>query len=329
MKLKWLLLFLIIIFSLSTYLYYSKSVSKNLTEEVVLGTASQGPDLQVPFTLLFGGDVMLGRSVNTRILKNKDFSWPFRKVSTLLSEADLTLVNLESPFRSGCKPTDGGMIFCADPRSVEGLVTAGVDIVNLANNHINNQGKEGIDETIDVLNKNNIVYVGARHDSPVVFNIKNTKIAFLGFTDIASGSPEISTATPENIKSQISEAKKNSDLVIATFHWGNEYSLRSLRQQDMAHLAIDSGADAVIGHHPHWVQEIETYKGKPIYYSLGNLVFDQMWSEATQKGLVVKLTYFGQNLIKQEQFPIKILDYGQPAMVGQPTETPNSIILYQ
>ena len=316
MKLKWLLLFLIIILSLSTYLYYSKSVSKNPTEEVVLGTASQGPDLQVPFTLLFGGDVMLGRSVNTRILKYEDFSWPFRKISSLLSEADLTLVNLESPFRSGCKQTDEGMIFCADPRSAEGLLSAGIDIVNLANNHINNQGQEGIDETGKVLSQAGIASVG--QNKPYFVTIKNTKLAFLGFTDIASGSLEISTASPDNIKSQISAAKKVSDLVIATFHWGNEYSPRSLHQQELARLAIDSGADVVIGHHLHWVQEVEEYLGKPIYYSLGNLVFDQMWSEETRKGLVVKLTFSGKNLIKQEQFPIKIFDYGQP--VALPTQ---------
>ena len=77
-------------------------------------------------------------------------------------------------------------------------------------------------------------------------------------------------------------------------------------------MAIDSGADVVIGHHPHWVQEIETYKGKPVYYSLGNLVFDQMWSEETRNGLVVKLTFSGNTLVSQEQVPIKIVDYGQP-----------------
>ena len=102
-------------------------------------------------------------------------------------------------------------------------------------------------------------------------------------------------------------------MVIATFHWGNEYSHRSLHQVELAHLAVDSGADVVIGHHPHWVQEVETYLGKPIYYSLGNLVFDQMWSEETRTGLVVKLNFSGSTLISQEQIPIKIFDYGQPA----------------
>ncbi|EKD53151.1 MAG: hypothetical protein ACD_61C00138G0004, partial [uncultured bacterium] len=80
-----------------------------------------------------------------------------------------------------------------------------------------------------------------------------------------------------------------------------------------ARLAIDSGADVVIGHHPHWVQEIETYKGKPVYYSLGNLVFDQMWSEETEKGILVRLTFSGKALVAQEELPVKIFDYGQPA----------------
>ena len=80
-------------------------------------------------------------------------------------------------------------------------------------------------------------------------------------------------------------------------------------------MAIDLGADAVIGHHPHWVQEKEIYKSKPIYYSLGNLVFDQMWSEETKKGLMVKLTYQNDKLINQEEIPVKIFDYGSPAIV--------------
>jgi poly-gamma-glutamate synthesis protein (capsule biosynthesis protein) len=264
--------------------------------------------------LIFAGDVMLGRSVNTRMIKYSDYSWPFRKITSLLSEADLTMVNLESPFRTGRKPTDKGMIFCADPRSAEGLLSAGIDIVNLANNHINNQGQEGIDETGKVLSQAGIASVG--QNKPYFVTIKNTKIAFLGFTDIASGSLEISTASPENIKSQISEAKKVFDLVIATFHWGNEYSPRSLHQQELARLAIDSGADVVIGHHPHWVQEYEEYKGKPIYYSLGNLVFDQMWSEETRKGLVVRLTFSGNQLVNKEEIPTKIFDYGQPNLVN-------------
>ncbi len=313
MKLSWIIPLFLILF-LSPFLFSQKNHSSVISDQISIPlNISLTPQTFETYSLIFAGDVMLGRSVNTRMIKYSDYSWPFRKITSLLSEADLTMVNLESPFRTGCKPTDKGMIFCADPRSAEGLLSAGIDIVNLANNHINNQGQEGIDETGKVLSQAGIASVG--QNKPYFVTIKNTKIAFLGFTDIASGSLGISTASPENIKSQISEAKKVFDLVIATFHWGNEYSPRSLHQQELAHLAIDSGADVVIGHHPHWVQEYEEYKGKPIYYSLGNLVFDQMWSEETRNGLVVKLTFSGKNLIKQEQFPIKIFDYGQPTVV--------------
>ncbi len=311
MKLSWLIILFLILFSIP---FLATRPKNNLSVASLPISLNLGltPQTFETVSLIFAGDVMLGRSVNTRILKYQDFTWPFKKISSLLSAADLTLVNLESPFRTGCSPTDTGMVFCADPRSLAGLTLSGIDIVNLANNHINNQGQIGIDETENLLSKAGIASVGK--NIPFSITVKNTKLAFVGFTDIAAGNKDIATATPENIRSQISLAKQSADLVFASFHWGNEYSLKSLHQQELAHLAIEAGADAVIGHHPHWVQEFEEYQGKPIYYSLGNLVFDQMWSEKTRQGLIVKLTYSGQQLLKQERFPIKIFDYGQPTL---------------
>lgn len=273
-------------------------------------------------TLLFGGDVMLGRSVNTQIRNFADYAWPTKLISEFTKQSDLFLINLESPFKSGCEPTDKGMVFCAHPNSVATLVSAGVDVVNIANNHIYNQGKEGLLETIDILNKNNIVFVGADPrvrplDNPFssIITIKNTKIAILGFNDIAPFPQEVNKLTVENLTSQIKGVRSQADLVIVTFHWGNEYQKASPRQKEYAHLAIDQGADAVIGAHPHWVQEFEEYQGKPVYYSLGNLVFDQMWSEETKSGLLVKLTYQNKKLIKTENFPVKIENYGQPYII--------------
>lgn len=325
-KLSWLIPLFLILF-LSPFFLAAQKLFPITSDPAPISLNIQlTPQTFETYTLIFGGDVMLGRSVNTQILKHGDLSWPFRQISSLLSEADLTMVNLESPFRSGCKPTDGGMIFCADPRSIEGLQTAGIDIVNLANNHINNQGEEGISETIDILNKNSIAFVGVdpRVDpQKSIFTINNTNVAFVAFNDIPPFVSGISQASPDNIKTQITSARKDADIVIATFHWGLEYEPRTSRQVELAHLAIDSGADIVVGHHPHWVQASEEYLGKPIYYSLGNLVFDQMWSEETRKGLLLKLTYSGSKLLKQEQLPIKIFDYGSPAVVGQPAETLN------
>ena len=269
-------------------------------------------------TLLFGGDVMLARSVNTQMKKRNNYSWPVEKIKSFTSKADLFMVNLESPFGVSCMPTDTGMVFCADPQSITTLTDSGVDVVTIANNHIFNQGEEGFVETIKILNKNNIVPVGAplAGAQQNIITTKNIKIGILGFNDIPPYPKTINKLTENNLVNQIKLLRPQVDILIVTPHWGNEYSMRSLRQKTLAHLAIDSGADAVIGHHPHWVQENEDYNGKPIYYSLGNLIFDQMWSEETKKGLMVQLTYQGKNLLKQEKFPIKIQDYGQPYIIN-------------
>lgn len=263
-------------------------------------------------SLLFTGDVMLGRSVNTRMQKYQDYTWPFQKTSELLKKADLSVINLEGPFKTGCLPTDSGMIFCADTKSIQGLTFSGIDIANLANNHILNQGKDGLEETISLLESSNISVTGM--GKPLFKTVNNTKIALIGFNDIGEPAHGVSGTSPETMKSQISLAKKEAQIVVAMFHWGNEYSKRSLRQLEMAHLAIDEGADIIIGHHPHWVQEFEEYKGKPIYYSLGNFVFDQMWSLETRKGLVVKITIEDNKVTKREEFPIIINDFGQPSL---------------
>ncbi|HSV94721.1 MAG TPA: CapA family protein, partial [Spirochaetia bacterium] len=238
-----------------------------------LPISSRLPELFFPdtsdssvLTIVFTGDVMLGRSVNTRIQKYADPTWPFKNIASILSEADVSIINLESPFITGCRSTDKGMIFCADPKSVFGLVFAGIDVATLANNHINNQGQKGIDETISILKNNNIIPIGL--GKPVFNTVKKTKLAYLGFSDF----PQIED---KEIIDQILEATKSADLIITSFHWGVEYQKNpTSRQIYLAHLAIDSGADIVVGHHPHWTQTEETYQGKPIFYSLGNLVFD-------------------------------------------------------
>lgn len=260
-------------------------------------------------TLIFTGDIMLGRSVNTRIFKYADPTWPFKNIATTLSSADLTIINLEAPFSTGCQPTDKGMIFCADPKSIAGLVFAGVDIASLANNHSSNQGEEGISETISLLQKNDITPIGL--GKPVYQKINNYNLALIGFSDF----PELDFNT---VKTQIAEATSSSDLVITYFHWGAEYQKSpTQRQIDLAHAAIDSGADIVVGHHPHWTQTEEVYQGKPIYYSLGNLIFDQMWSKETRLGHILKLTYENKQLIQKEIIPVEIFDFGQPAILPQ------------
>jgi len=118
------------------------------------------------------------------------------------------------------------------------------------------------------------------------------------------------------VKKGIFEAKKEADIVIVSMSWGVEYTDKpSDRQIALAHLAIDSGADLIIGNHPHWIQSDEQYNNTYIKYAHGNLVFDQMWSEETKKGVIGKYTFENGKLINKEFIPIYIKDYGQPVTI--------------
>jgi poly-gamma-glutamate synthesis protein (capsule biosynthesis protein) len=264
-------------------------------------------------TLIATGDIMPGRLVNFRSLQMDDFTWPYLKVADFLKKGDLTFVNLEAPLVKECTSTQTGMLFCGDQRNIGGLLVSGVNIVNIANNHASNHGSQGVSETVALLTDNNILVTGVK--GPVYKEVKGTKFAFLGYNDLGKESG-ISNTDDEKIKNEISQAKKNADIVAVAFHWGNEYSSRpSDRQVYLGHLAINAGADLIIGNHPHWIQPIEIYKGKAITYSHGNFIFDQMWSKKTREGVVGIYTFYGKKLVDIEYRPIRIENYGQPYLL--------------
>lgn len=261
--------------------------------------------------LIATGDVMLGRYVNYTSVKNKDYRWPFVKTADFLKAADITFINLENPLIDNCSLKTGGMIFCGDKGNIEGLVFAGVDMVSLANNHTANFGEDGVAQTVDALNQNGIKVTGV--DGPVYIEVNGIKFSFLGYNDISSPQPGISNFTQEKVKTEIARARQNSDVVVVAVHWGAEYRDEpDARQIYLGHYLVDAGADLVIGNHPHWAQPTEDYKGKYIVYALGNFVFDQMWSEKTRIGNVVRFAFCGVNVCGVNYFPVKIEDYGQP-----------------
>lgn len=265
-------------------------------------------------TMIATGDVIPARSVNFQVLQHKDFKWPYLKTADVTKNADITFVNLETPLIGKCQPTQEGMIFCGNTRNVEGLVYAGINVASLANNHAGNHGIEGVEETVNLLNKNNILVTGIA--GPAIKDVKGLKFAFLGYDDITKPQPGVSNVNEDKIKSEISEARKQADVVIVTFHWGVEYRDQpDDRQKYLGHLAIDSGADLVIGNHPHWIQPVEIYKGKLITYAHGNFVFDQEWSQKTKEGVIGKYTFYDNQLIDVEYLPVQINNYGQPYFI--------------
>ena len=258
-------------------------------------------------TIMLTGDVMLGRTVMTKSLDSDNSSYPFEKVSNELNEADIVFINLENPIISNCPRSSEGLIFCTDPAMVEGLITAGIDVVNLANNHSRNYGESGLIETIEILDEKEILTTGL--GELVVQESKGIKYGFLGF-DFISKTPR------ENDYELVTESTGEVDVLIVGVHWGAEYRSEPAEiQKQWAKELVEAGADVVVGHGPHWVQGMEYINEKPVYYSLGNFVFDQMWSEETKKGLIMKLTFRNGNLIKEEKLPIYMSSWAQPEFV--------------
>lgn len=265
--------------------------------------------------MLATGDIMLGRSVNAKTEQLKNYTYPLEKMAQYLRTADIAFINLEGPLVIGCKPTQVGMTFCGNPRNVEGLAFAGIDVVNISNNHIDNYGQAGVDETISLLNQNGIAISGKGETA--ILTVKGMKFGLLGYNDVPA------TLKIDDIRYEIGELKKKTDVVVVAMHWGIEYRADPVdRQRELGHAAIDAGADLVIGNHPHWVEATEVYNGKLITYAHGNFVFDQTWSRETQEGVVGKYVFAGKKLIGVSFYPIIVAGDYQPRWATEAEAAP-------
>ena len=140
----------------------------------------------------------------------------------------------------------------------------------------------------------------------VIKEKKGIKFGVLGF-DFVSKSPK-----DEDFK-LVSDSDKKVEVLVVGVHWGEEYKDRANKfQREWAKRLVEKGTDVVIGHHPHWIQDSESIEGKPVYYSLGNFIFDQMWSQKTRQGLILKLIYRNGQLVKIEELPIYMSSWAQP-----------------
>lgn len=258
-------------------------------------------------TIVSTGDIIPGRMVNVKAAQYNDFTWTFKNTWQLLRDADLTVTNLEAPLMRDCAPTGEGMSFCGSDRHIEGLKQAEVDLVTIANNHADNYGQEGIDETIKLLTASNIKYTGLGETE--YLTVKNIRLAFLGWNFLL---PQDEV----QIAKEVSDAKNKSDLVIVFPHWGDEYQeIPSEFQKNMQKSLLNAGADLILGNHPHIIQPLSIDGGSLTFFAHGNFIFDQMWSEETKKGFFAKTYIYKGKIIDVEIFPIYIKDFGQPEVV--------------
>lgn len=269
--------------------------------------------------LLLGGDVMLSRNVAKRARAARDPAAPFRQIAPVLAAADIAFVNLESPFSDRGPVMERGMVFKTEPEMIEGLVLAGIDVVSTANNHARDQGSYGLEFTLDWLAQHGIAAVGTGRTAEeahagAVLERKGVRFGFLAYTyDANNGNykdsdPRIAVMDLERMRQDVAAMRRRASVVIVSMHAGDEYRPQPNRQQrEFARAAIDAGAQAVVGHHPHVRQPMEWYGGGVIFYSLGNLVFDQFQRKETQIGSFADLTFEGSRLISAELRTVHII----------------------
>jgi len=274
-------------------IYPSTKESKSVNTLNKLGLKEIFTKEKQPLKLLFFGDIMLDRHVQEKI-KQKGFDYLFNnfKLPDEWQLPDIKMANLEGAVTTGGKhyPPEISIDFAFDPLNVARLKNYNFNFFSIANNHITDQGQTGFLETQQNLNKLGFDYAGCADRkvdecSLKIKEINGTKVGFLAYSMVYGVLDE------EKLLQQIKETKAQADLVIVNMHWGVEYENKSRSNiKELAHKIINAGADMIIGGHPHVVQEMEIYENKPIFYSLGNFIFDQYFSRETQEGLGVGIS---------------------------------------
>ncbi len=254
-------------------------------------------------TLTFAGDIMLDRGVKTSVLKNfaGDYNQLFKNVN-LFRDDDITFANFEGTATTKGYKTGSKYSFRMDPKVLTAVHDASIDIVSFANNHVGDYAMSGFTDTMRGLTEAGVPFTGAGTNyaiaqQPTIIEKNGVLVGYLGFTDVGPNwlaakdtSAGILLASDPDFAGIIARAKSVCDVLVVSIHWGVEYQPHTEREAQLAHAAIDAGADIIAGTHPHVPQDLETYKNKLIIYSLGNFIFDQSFSPETMNGLVVQTT---------------------------------------
>lgn len=293
----------------SARLEYSHLNYKNTLGALVLGDVNAGKIENITenisansnskLSILFLGDIMLDRGIRAQISKTGEDNVFVSSTKKLSETYDLTIANLEGPITTySSKTIDAsgrgipGFSFTFPTSSATALKKSGIDIVSLANNHTENFGYEGLNQTVKWLKQAEVQYFGnptnsPESESPVsplskIICEQKICITLIDYHEFAYKNENY-------ILDEIKKAKDNkADFIIVFPHWGVEYdNYPSTKQKALAHTWVDAGANLIVGAHPHVIQSEEAYKDVKIYYSLGNYLFDQYFSYDTTHGLAL------------------------------------------
>lgn len=303
------------------------------------------PPAEEVATIVLAGDMMLGRTVGAAIGRSEDLLFPFTAVAPWLEKADLTVGVLESPLVhlvAGTPPPADGTppagqpagagspapdpALAAPPAAALVLASAGFDALSLANDHAVDMGPAGLAETLSHLGAAGIIGFGAGPDmaaaaQPAVFEVRGSRVALIGVNELGDSLRAATPAGPgvlwseaAGLRRAMAAARAQADVVIAVVHWGSPLSTRhGARQADVARLLVESGADLVVGSGPNVRQGAEFIRGRPVFYSLGNLVYDQMQEpEAAAEGWVLRVQVHQGKLLQVQVLPVRLGTDGAP-----------------
>ena len=282
-------------------------------------------------SVVFAGDIMLEGGPDRAIRRGKD---PFAGVAHLFKGADVRLGNLECVVATvGSVEPEKPNVFRVHPRGLK-YVQRHFDAVGLANNHSGDYGPQAFAQMLGLLRKSGLGYYGGGHNlkeahTPLILERQGLRIAILGYNEFQPRNfeadhdrPGVAWSEDEQVVRDIVDARRvwKADVVIPVMHWGWEEPIANARQRALARLMIDAGADAVIGGHPHQLQDHETYKNKPIFYSLGNFVFEGFPDQVNNVGWVVRLSLDRQGVRGWQAHAVKIDTQGLPHAQKNPDQ---------
>ncbi|MGH3367214.1 MAG: CapA family protein [Nocardioidaceae bacterium] len=306
------------------------------------------------------GDIMLGRRVGQVSAASGDVSAALRPTQQRLAAADITVGNLESTLSRAGAPRQGDDSFAADHAVLRGLAAAGFDVLSLANNHTGDYGPRALLQTLRRIHRSPIEGVGGGRDGveawrPVVVERHGVRFGFVAFNAIGEtpratpGSPGVAEVRMQPRTGPLNRTdlrritgtirrlgQRRADVVVVLPHWGDQYTHQPVpAQRRVGRFLVDAGADIVVGGHPHWVQRVQTYRGRLIVHSLGNFVFDMDFSRRTQQGVTADLVFVGDTLrsvrftpyVIGEDFAPRVVGGRRGARIREPLGVPARVVL--
>ncbi len=271
-------------------------------------------------SLLFGGDMMFDRAIRLAGEREGD-DFLLSCLDPLLTEADLVVANLEGPITATSSVSAGSVVetpenytFTFPTTTARLLARHNIRLVSIGNNHIMNFGRGGLYETREYLREAGVSWFGdpewPEEERVARVDVAGIPFSFVNWSDWTSDKTDHTVA-------QVRKEREAGRVTVVYAHWGEEYEPPTERVKTLARQFVDAGASLVVGSHPHIVQEHEIHKGVPLYYSLGNMIFDQWWEESVATGLLLSVAFTKDGVANIEEIPIQLQRDGRTCPVSE------------